>query len=142
MEPTVQVHCVGFTVDLPEAPCCSLDLCCLPINVVVGDVNMHSYLVLQVTIFTACLCSVTLIFKVLFVSPMYTLLQSLQGTWYTTSFFSSGIFCFTLSYCFRVFSGLKTTFTPRSAQALSNLSLRPRTSTADTLPPLCRPLGP
>ena len=62
---------MGFTVDLPEAPCCSLDLCCLPINVVVGDVGMHSYSALQVTTFTACLCPVTLIFKVLLVSPMF-----------------------------------------------------------------------
>ena len=61
------------------------------------------------------------------------------GAWYTTSsFFTSGIFCFTLtSSCFRVSWGLKTAFTPRGAQTFCNLSLRPRTSTTDTPPPLC-----
>ena len=47
VELTVQVHCVGFTADLdcfqcsslPDAPCCSLDLCSLSINVMAGGMS-------------------------------------------------------------------------------------------------------
>ena len=41
-------------------------------------------------LFTAALCSTSLFFKFLPVSPMYELLQSKHGTLYTTPFFSSG----------------------------------------------------
>ena len=44
-------------------------------------------------------CSVILFFKVLPVSPMYVILQSLQGTSFTTPFFfSNGMGFFLLSY--------------------------------------------
>ena len=95
------------------------------IDAVVGGVGMYSYSIIQVTfsygLFVFCHSNFHL------VSAMYTLLQSLHGTWYATSFFSLGVFCFTLkSSCFRLLWGLKW-FCPRGAQAFSNLSLGPRT---------------
>ena len=88
------------------------------------SVGKHSYSILLVIIsYSLCMCSDTLIFRILLFSQMYTLLQSLQGTWYTV-YFSSGIFYFTLTRsCLR----LEEAFTPGDAQAFSNLSLRPRT---------------
>ena len=58
VEPTVQVHYVGFTLNpdcfqccsLPEARCCPLDLCSLLVNAVVGGVGVHSYSILLVVI--------------------------------------------------------------------------------------------
>ena len=48
-------------------------------------------------LFTACLCLATPIFRVFFVSPLYTL-ESLQGTWYMTCW----------SFCMKGFIGFIT----------------------------------
>ena len=62
---------------------------------------------------TAPLCSTNLFFRLLPVSPMYELLQSIHGTSYTTPFFSScGLGIFTLiSALRRVPRDLNTAFT-------------------------------
>lgn len=122
---TGNLHCFHCS-SLPEALCCCLASYSFPINAVVVGVGMHSFPLFRSPFLMACLRSVTLISKVHLVSPMYTSLQSLRGTWYTTSFvFSSGVFCFTLtSNCLQ---GLEMAFAPRGAQAVFNLSLRPHT---------------
>ena len=51
MKSTVEVHCVGFSTDpdcfqcssLPEASCCPVNPCSLPVDVVIGGVGMYSY---------------------------------------------------------------------------------------------------
>ena len=51
MKSSVKVHGVGFSMDLdcfhrsplPEASCCPVDPCSLPVNVVVSGVGMYSY---------------------------------------------------------------------------------------------------
>ena len=56
MKSTVEVHCVGFSTDpdcfhcspLPEASCCPLNPCSLPVDVVIGGVGMYSYPVLLI----------------------------------------------------------------------------------------------
>ena len=74
----------GFTANpdcfqcssLPEATCCPVALYSLPFNAVVGGMGMHSYSMhssARYFLVTACLCSDTLIFRVLLVSPMYIL---------------------------------------------------------------------
>ena len=113
VEPTVQVHYVGFTVNpdcfqccsLPEARCCPLDQCSLLVNAVVGGVGVHSYSILLVVIsYSLFVLGHSNLQSSLGLANVY-LVAVLEGTWYTTSFFySSGVFCFTLtSNCFRVF---------------------------------------
>ena len=77
--------------------------------------------------FTACLCSLSLTFSILLVSPKYTSGQFLQGISYATPFcFCSEVLFFTcISSLFGVFFGLKTGFTPRGAQSFSIFSLTP-----------------
>ena len=56
MKSTVEVHCVGFSTDpdcfqcspLPEASCCPVNPCFLPVDVVIGGVGMYSYPVLLI----------------------------------------------------------------------------------------------
>ena len=76
---------------------------------------------------TVCLCSLSLTFSVLFVSPTYTSRQSLQGTSYTTLVcFCSGILFLTcIRSLFRVFIGLKTGFTPRGHRPYQSSHLDP-----------------
>ena len=50
MKSTVEVHCVGFSTDpdcfhcspLPEASCCPVNPCSLPVDVVIGGVSKRS----------------------------------------------------------------------------------------------------
>ena len=117
-----------FQCSLPEATCCPVALYSLPFNAVVGGMGMHSYSMhssARYFLVTACLCSDTLIFRVLLVSPMYILYiyvylsQSLQGTWYATSFFFSlGVFCFTLTSSYFRVSWLKDSLHPKGCTSL------------------------
>ena len=80
-------------------------------------------------LFTAPLCSLSLFSSVLPVSPMYTLSQSAQGTWYTTPFFfSAGWGCFVWTRASRrVPRDLKVVLIPRCLHTRSILSLTPLT---------------
>ena len=72
------------------------------------------------SLLTAPLCSISLLYKVLFVSPMYTFSQSRQGTSYTTLFFRrSGLGVLTsISFSCSVWCELKTTLTPMRLHTL------------------------
>ena len=86
-----EVHSRGvcFSMDLncfhrsplPEASCCPMNSCSFPVDVVVGCVGMYGYPILLISHLHCLMGSLILIFYVLLVSPMYTLEQSLQGTW-------------------------------------------------------------
>ena len=51
MKSTIEIHCVGFSMDLdcfhhsslPEALCCPMNSCSFPVDVVVGCVGVYSY---------------------------------------------------------------------------------------------------
>ena len=54
MKYTIKVHDVGFSTDdrspLPEALCCTINHCLLPVDVVLGSVGMYSYPILLILI--------------------------------------------------------------------------------------------
>ena len=126
---TVEVHCVGFSTDpdcfqcssLPEASCCPVNPCSLPVDVVIGGVGMYSYPVLLIPLLY-CLLVLT-----------YSGLQcsfGLSNVYLTTILAGNLVDHFLLplsSSCFSVLWGLKTAFTARGAQDFSIFSLRPRT---------------
>ena len=51
MKSTIEIHCVGFSMDLdcfhhsslPEALCCPMNSCSFPVDVVVGCVGVYGY---------------------------------------------------------------------------------------------------
>ena len=105
------------TLAFPQSILCSfLDTCTV-------------ILLLMSLLTTACLRSVIRTFSFLLDSPVYTPSQSLQGTWYTISFFfSSGICNFTrISTCFKVLVVAKTLQMLRGVHIPSSLPLSPRT---------------
>ena len=76
---------------LPESFGLSLNCGALPVDAVVSPLNMNCNAIYGVSM-SARLCSLSLTFSVLLVSPTYTCGQSLQGISYTTSVsFRSGV---------------------------------------------------
>ena len=76
---------------LPESFGLTLNCGALPVDAVVSPLNMNCNTILGVSM-SARLCSLSLTFSVLLVSPTYTCGQSLQGISYTTSvYFRSGV---------------------------------------------------
>ena len=129
---TIEIHGVGFSTDLdcfhrsplPEAPCCPVNLCSLPADVVVGGVGSYPMLLipfpycLHAFIYSHRQCSLGL-------SDAY-LTAVLVRNLVDHFFLSSGTFCFTsTSSCFSVLWGLKTAFIPMGAHVFSIFSLRP-----------------
>ena len=134
MKSTVKVHGVGFSMDpdcvpcspLPEASCCPMNLCSLPVDVVVGGVGMYSYPVFLIPLLYCLLVFTYSGLQCSFGLSNVYLTAILAGN--LLEHFSSGIFCFTFtSFCFSVLWGLKTAVTARSAQDISIFSLRPHT---------------
>ena len=111
---------------LPESFGLSLNCGAYPVDAVVSPLNMNCNIILGVST-SACLCSLSLTFSVLLVSPTYTCGQSLQGISYTTSvcFFSGVLFFTCISSLFRVFIGLKTGFIPRGERPSKSFHLDP-----------------